>query len=396
MPPRHDLLFARDFPPLGGGISRWMAAIADHYPPGGLTVSTAWPDDGACTDTAIEQVVDRVPITVSQLRHLGGLRRWSRRAVQLARDPAARFAWCDTIRPAGYAAHWAFRRAGLPYGIMVVGNDILTLRVKVRRSPFKRRIMKHVLGRAAVFVAISQWTAAQCRDLFGELELDASRVRVIPLGTDPLRWQRDAAAASKFREQRSLPAGRWLVTVARLVDYKGIDTVIEILPELIAEFPDLQYAAIGRGPDQARLVALAAAAGVADRVHLLDDVADDELAAAYSLGEIYVGLTRETALDVEGFGISFAEAAACGVPVVATRSGGIPDAVVEGETALLVPPDEPAAAAAALRQLLRDPAAAGRMGAAGRLRVERYLNWDRVVGEMRAIAAELGRETMSS
>jgi phosphatidylinositol alpha-1,6-mannosyltransferase len=120
-------------------------------------------------------------------------------------------------------------------------------------------------------------------------------------------------------------------------------------------------------------------------------VGDTELSAAYSIGDVYLGLTRETALDVEGFGISFAEAAACGLPVVAARTGGIPDAVVDGETGLLVDPNDPAAIEASVRRLFSDIALARRMGAAGRDRVEQHLNWDRVVREMRAIAGEFGR-----
>ena len=148
---------------------------------------------------------------------------------------------------------------------------------------------------------------------------------------------------------------------------------------------------IGRGPDEQRLLALAEGAGVADRVHLLTDVSDDELPAAYSMASVYVGLTRETELDVEGFGLSFAEASACGLPVLATRSGGIPDAVVDGETGALVTQDDEAGATAALRLMLRNPEGARRLGAAGRERVVRYLNWERVVAEMRGIAGEFAR-----
>ena len=393
-PGGHDILFARDFPPMDGGISRWMAAIADRYPPDGLIVSTG---GGPLSDASISQRVDRIATPVDRLRTLPGHLAWSRRAIRLASGPAARFAWCDTIRPAGYTAHRAYRSTGLPYGIMVVGNDILTLRAKLGRGGLgqriKRRIMRAVLGDAAVLVAISEWTAARLRELLIELDLGAAgaRVRVVPLGTDPVRWHADPEAAAAFRRRRSLPAGRWLVTVARLVDYKGIDTAILLLAALAPEFPELQYAVIGSGPDEARLLALAASAGVADRIHIMTDVTDAELPAAYSMGEVYLGFTRETALDVEGFGISFAEAAACGVPVIATRSGGIPDAVVDGETGLLLAEGDLAGMTAALHRLLTDPLEARRMGTAGRARVERYLNWDRVVREMREMAAELGR-----
>jgi phosphatidylinositol alpha-1,6-mannosyltransferase len=225
------------------------------------------------------------------------------------------------------------------------------------------------------------------------LEAASSRIQVVPLGTDPVRWRPDTAAAAVFRRRRGLPAGPWLVTVARLVDYKGIDTAIQVLALLAAEHPAVQYAVIGRGPDAARLRALSAELGVSDRVHLLTDVDDDELVAGYSMGDIYVGLTRETPADVEGFGISFVEAAACGLPVIATRSGGIPDAVSDGETGVLLEPGDVSGVVVAIDQLLKRPDVARRMGHAGRELVERNLNWDRVVRDMREIAATLGRNS---
>jgi phosphatidylinositol alpha-1,6-mannosyltransferase len=347
----------------------------------------------AASDAHFPQAIDRVAVRSERLRTLGGVSRWSRRAVTLARDPAARFAWCDTLRPSAYPAHWAFRRTGLPYGIMVVGNDLLTLRPKLRRAGPKLAVLHRILDQAATFVAISHWTADRCRELLAAagLAAAAARVRVIPLGTDPDALHYDASAAEAFRQRRGLAEGRWLLTVARLVDYKGIDAVIRIVASLAADYPTLRYAVVGRGPHEGELRELAGELGVADRVQFLTDVGDDELAAAYSFAELYVGLTRETALDVEGFGISYAEAAACGRPVIATCGGGVPDAVIDGETGVLVSQDDPAAATHAVRQLLDDPALAGRLGAAGRERVERYLNWERVVGEMRAVAAEFGR-----
>ncbi len=391
--PDHDLLFAYDFPPAGGGIARWMEALARGYPPDTLTVSTGMMAGAAAADAALPQRIDRIPVPASRLRTVPGLFAWSRRGAALARDSAVRFAWCDTIRPAGYVARSVFGRTGLPYGIMVVGNDLLTLRPKMAQSAFKRRVMHAVLGRAAVFVAISEWTAARCRTLLGEMNLTAaaSRVRVVPLGTDPTRWRADPEAAAALRRAHRLPGGRWLVTVARLVDYKGIDDAIRAVAALAPRYVALHYAVVGRGPYEQPLRDLALALGVQDRVHFLADVADAELPAAYSLGEIYVGPTRETALDVEGFGISFAEAAACGLPVVAARTGGIPDAVADGVTGLLAEAGNTAAIAGAIQLLLDEPVRARAMGAAGLARVHDYLNWDRVVRDMRAISAEFGR-----
>lgn len=388
-----DLLFAHDFPPMGGGIARWMEELARGYPPGELVVSTGQVAGSAAVDAALPQRIDRVSIPSERLRLVPSAIRWSLRGVSLARAVQARFAWCDSVRPAGHPGYWTRHLSGVPYGIIVHGGDILTLRARVTTGAFKRRLMRSILAGASVYVANSHWSADQCRELLTSLDLaDAQvRVRVVVLGTHPDRWRPAESAVAAFRARHDLPAGRWLVTVARLVPYKGIDVAIRAVAALSDVHPDLHYLVVGNGEDHARLRELAASLHVEDRIHVLTSVTDDDLPAAYAAADIYVGLTRETATDVEGFGIAFVEAAASGLPVVATRTGGIPDAVADGVSGVLVAPDDVTHAVAAIDGLLRDTARARTMGLAGRARVEQYLNWNRVVDDMRAIAGELGR-----
>ena len=379
---------------MGGGIARWMEALALMYPPGELKVSTGLLPGWETADAALPNPVDRLGIPSSRLKTLPGLLRWSMRAAALARDPSARFAWCGNVRPAGYPARWAFERTRLPYGIIVHGGDLLTLRQKIRRSRFKRWSYRSLLNAAAVFVANSGWTAERCRELLHDLHLPAAaeRVRVVPLGTDPDRFSPGPAAAEAFRAQRGLPGGPWLVTVARLVPHKGIDSGIRLLAALSGEHPALRYLVVGRGPYEAELRRLAESLGLANRVHILSDVTDEELPAAYASGDIYLGLSREAGLDVEGFGIALLEAAACGLPVVAGASGGTADAVAHGASGFLVDPDDIQQAIDAVKKLLDDPALARQLGNAGRERVMHGFTWERVVNELRGIALELGRK----
>jgi phosphatidylinositol alpha-1,6-mannosyltransferase len=388
-----DLLFAHDFPPMGGGIARWMEALARGYPSGDLVVSTGAVVGSAAADASLPQRVDRVSIPSERLRLVPSAIRWSLRGVSLAREVRARFAWCDSVRPAGHPGYWARRLSGVPYGIVVHGGDILTLRARVATGAFKRRLMRAILADASVYVANSHWSADQCRALLADLGLRSaqSRVRIVLLGTHPDRWRPPTSAVAAFRARHDLPAGRWLVTVARLVPYKGIDTAIRVVAELAGAHPDLHYLVVGNGEDRARLRELAASLHVEDRVHLLTSVTDDELPGAYAAADIYVGLTRETDTDVEGFGIAFVEAAASALPVVATHTGGIPDAVANGVSGVLVAPDDVTRAAAEIDALLRDTARARAMGMAGRARVEHDLNWSRVIDDMRGIAEEVGR-----
>jgi len=180
------------------------------------------------------------------------------------------------------------------------------------------------------------------------------------------------------------------VTVARLEKHKGIDTVLEALPTIAERAPDVRYAVAGGGPERESLERLAHKLGVADRVRFLGQVSERDLPALYNLATVYVGASRRgERIGVEGFGIALVEASACGVPVVGGNSGGVPDAVRDGETGFLVPPEEPAAVVEAVCRLLDDPALARRLGAAGRRAVETYYNWDRVVRDIRAIESEV-------
>src|SRR3989475_10302866 len=116
----------------------------------------------------------------------------------------------------------------------------------------KRRSSRAILGGAAALVAISNWTRDLALTVLGELGLDGhgQRLRVVHLGTDPARF-RPGVDAAELRRRLELPDGRdgarWLLTVARLEPHKGIDTVLQALPAILARAPDIHYAVAGAG-----------------------------------------------------------------------------------------------------------------------------------------------------
>ena len=385
------LLLTYDFPPLGGGIARWMAELARRYPPGSLVVSTGQQGDASDVDAGFPNRVDRLSFPSRRLRTIQGILLWSRRVAVLARSTDAEFIWCGNIKPAAYPAKWTMERTGTPFGILLHGGDILVLQHQVHQSAVKRKTAAALLSSAAVLVANSEWTRDRCLTLLSELEIDAppDRVRVVPLGADH-EFFRPGLDTREVRARYGLDGGRWLLSVARLSRHKGIDTSLQALARLRDRYPDLQYAVVGTGEDQEALAAEARTLGVTDRVRFLTDVPDRDLPALYNCAEIYLGVSRLMEQRVEGFGISLAEASACGVPVVAGRSGGIPAAVRDGETGLLVDAERVEAVVEAVGRLLEDPALRARLGAAGRRAVERHYNWDRVTAELVRIGHELG------
>jgi phosphatidyl-myo-inositol dimannoside synthase len=386
-----QLLLTYDFPPMGGGIARWMGELARRYPPGALVVSTGQHADAADVDAAFPNRIDRLPVPSRKLRSVQGILLWSRRAAVLARSTGAEFIWCGNIKPAAYPAKWTKERLGTPFGILLHGGDILILQHQVHQSVLKRRTAKALLSSAAVLVANSQWTRDRCLTLMGELDIESGpgQVQVVPLGADQAFF-RPGLDTREVRARYGLRPGRWLLSVARLTRHKGIDTALRALALLAQDYPDLRYAVVGTGEDREALEQEARDLGIAERTRFLTDVPDRDLPALYNSGEIYLGVSRLMEQRVEGFGISLVEASACGLPVVAGRSGGIPEAVRDQETGLLVDAERPESVRDALARLLKDPALRTRLGSAGRRAVEEFYNWDRVTAELRRIGHEVG------
>ena len=356
-----------------------MGELALRYPRRSLVVSTGAYPGSAASDARFPQPVDRVGIRATRLRTVHGLALWTWRASALARRWRPGFTWCGELKPAGYPARWLRARHGVPYGVIVYGTELLLLDAKIHRSAFKRRTAASLLGSAAVVVAISRYTADLARSVLASLDRAdlAARIETVPLGTTPSHF-RPGIDASAVRAKYGLVGAPWLLTVARLEWHKGIDTLIRALPAVRAAHPTARYAVAGVGDRRPQLERLAAEVGLGDAVRFLGAVPDDELPALYNAADLYVGASRRHDLLVEGFGISLVEASACGLAVVGGRSGGIPDAVREGETGILVDPDDPSAVAAGVNGLLADAELRGRLGAAGRRAVETYYNWDRV------------------
>jgi phosphatidylinositol alpha-1,6-mannosyltransferase len=216
-------------------------------------------------------------------------------------------------------------------------------------------------------------------------------VGAFDLGTDPAVFS-PASDTRALRKRWGVGDDPLVLTVARLVPHKGQDTGIRALASLSGEFPDLRYVLVGEGHDEARLRLLASELGVAGRVVFAGPIPDEELPEAYATSTVYLGASRiDNEINVEGFGIAFLEASASGVPVVAGDSGGVRSAVRDGETGVVVPPEDHAAIARAIADFLRDEERRRTFGAAGRRAVESHFNWDRVARDTREFALQVTR-----
>ena len=291
---------------------------------------------------------------------------------------------CGNIRPVGYAVRWTHTELGTPYLVYVNGGDLLRERQKAERSALKKRTAQSIMGRASGIVATSKWVADLTSDVMRQVGIEnPPPVAELGLGTDPVRFNpsRDTGA---LRRRWGVGDAPVILTVARLVPHKGQDMGIRAVAALRGDFPELRYIIVGEGVDEARLRALAKELGVSDRIGFVGPMRDDELPEAYATSTIYLGASRvDNEINVEGFGISFLEAAASGVPAVGGDSGGVRSAVRDGETGIIVPSTDSDAVTDAIRSLLMNPERRKQMGVAGRHAVETHFNWDRVARDTR-------------
>jgi len=374
------------------GIARMMGEVTRRYPRGELLVSTGQHRDSQDSDVRFSgAVVDRLPVPSKALRNLAGLLFWARRVASLARQHKPRFAWCDSIRPCTYPAKWMHERVGTKYGVFVHGGDLLKELHAIHHSRFARKTAKALLGSADAVVANSQWTREQAQKVLRELGLDplAERVRLVPLGTDPEQF-RPGIDTRAVRERYGVNGGMWALTVARLEPYKGVDMALRAVAQCRNDGMDVNYLVVGSGKKRKEYQRLAEELNLGNHVRFVGNVPEAELPAVFNIANVYVGVSRRAdGSRVEGFGVALAEASACGVPVIAGQSGGLAEAVHDGETGLVVDPDEPVAVAAALKRLFGDQLFARRLGQAGRKAIETYYNWDRVIRDLRDIESQV-------
>jgi phosphatidylinositol alpha-1,6-mannosyltransferase len=281
------------------------------------------------------------------------------------------FAWieCGQSLPLGLIALCFKKTLGVPYLVWAYGNDIL----KPQRYPFLKGLLHVILSNADALVAVSQST----KRTIVQLGLDPEKITVIHPSVDTRRFhpQNDSSVVVA---RHHLQGRRVILTIARLVERKGIDMVIGAMPRIIEAIPDVVYLVGGTGPYRVKLERLVEELELDGRVIFAGYVADEELPCYYCACDVFVLVSRtlEAKGEMEGFGIVYLEAGACGKPVIGGRGGGASEAVQDGVTGLLVDPSDVAEVADAIVRVLEDEELARRLGENGRKKAMQQPNWD--------------------
>jgi phosphatidylinositol alpha-1,6-mannosyltransferase len=359
---RKVLFFSFNYPPLDGGISRLCAEIVSGLQRKGVEVRVL-SQSRKGPGSHIPPVRESRLTMLRPWRELAALR-------ELRRIDSNEIVICGLWYPEGLLAILA----NVQPGVVLAHGLELKPRRQCWRRPMWRWLMQRVLRRAGIVIADSGYTAELVRSV-----APGARVRSVPLAVDHLRF-RPGDRLSARRNLGIAEDKRVIITVSRVTAHKNHRLVLKALAAMPEDTRSrFVYVVAGRGRAMmATLQQEADGLGVGQAVRWLGYVPEAELPRLYQSADLFVLCTREdrNQPNVEGFGLVFLEAQACGVPVVGARTGGIPDAVKESQGGWLIDQDDAAALSAILMRLGENPEEFRRMGILARHRVERECTWD--------------------
>ncbi len=417
------LLLAHSYPPSKGGIQTSMVHAAEGFAKHGLPVRVldgyraGWRNYDAACPVPVRRVYTGRRFRLRELRRLARRaaetvrllpgRSPSREAVETAKKflaacpagKAAEFladfeAACrliaegapDTIHvgychPDSMVAMLLAAIGGWPYLIYAHGTETLRFSKDKRLSPFFTKSFRA----AAAVLANAHFCAEIVERGHG---VPPEKIEIIHPGVDFGHFAAppDAGLLDGLRRRHRIPPdAKILFIVGRVIPLKGFDTVLRALPRVLGEFPETVLLLGGDGFYLPRIREMVAELGLTDAVRLLGRIPDEELAAFYHLADLFVMPSRDDPPgSFEGFGIVFLEAGAAGTPQVGGRSGGIPDAVHDGETGLLCDPWDPDDCCEKIIRLWRDPDLLKKLGEGAR-RWAAEQDWGRVIARKMAL-----------
>lgn len=366
------IFLADDFPPEPGGIQTYSYELARAVSEAGAEVVVV-----ASAQPGSEVVDDAMPCSVVRVATGGGYAAAALKLASGAEQAAAmlggppRCMVATKWSPEGPAAIWAARTVGRPFVLIGHGGEFSQARGQLIKWIVQRTVMR----RAALFLANSSYTAK----LFLRAKAPAERVGVIYGGVRPERFAASDEQVESLREEFGLAGRRVLVTVSRLVSRKGHDIVLAAMPAILRSVPDAAYLIVGDGPTREKLEEQTRELGLGGSVVFAGRVADEMIPACYRLCDALVMPSRPVRGELaEGLGLAYLEVAVCGKPSIGTNYGGIPDAIADGETGLLVDTDDIEGFAGAATRLLGDENLRAQMGQAARERALAEFTWARV------------------
>ena len=344
MSDRDLLLITPDFLPSRGGVARYLGLFAEYFSKRIRVVASPLE---SMPDIVVPYLLERKPLLSKRVWP-----RWMTSVMLLVRESKTyRVVIISHVIPFGTAAMVAKWFTKKPYIVITHGMDV---RLAVRS---KKSLTTRVLSNAYLVIANSNALAQELQQTFG-----LKNILTLYPSVDPAFVSNATKTASEVFT---------LLSVSRLVDCKGHERVLQALAllKLNGSLLQFRYVIVGDGPMRSALETLAIELELGSNVEFKGDVSDTELQTTYSTADVFVLPVKNDPIDKEGFGMVYLEAAAYGVPSIATRMSGVDEAVLDKQTGLLVEDGNIEALAGSILSLANDQVLREQFGSAARARV---------------------------
>jgi phosphatidylinositol alpha-1,6-mannosyltransferase len=351
------LLVTNDLGPRAGGIETFVLGLIEGLPKDSLIIYTSSQKGDKAFDAQLLEKFGAVVIR-DRAKMLLPTPRVTRRAVKILKHAQIKNVWFGAAAPLALMAG-KLRSAGASNIVALShGHEVWWAKIPILKSLLKK-IIKDVdhLGYLGDFT----------KGEIAKISNQPQKFLQIAPGIDTKHFAPRNARADLVEKYR-LEGRRVIVSVGRLVHRKGQDELVKAMPKILEQFPDAILLFVGEGPIKQMLFNSAKQLGVLPKVVFAGRVSHHDLPDYICLGEIFAMPVRSrfSGLEVEGLGIVYLEASACGLPVVVGNSGGAVDAVLDQKTGLLVDGTKSDQIAQAICELLSNPERAKQMGQAGR------------------------------
>ncbi len=351
------LLVTNDLGPRAGGIETFVLGLIEGLPKDSLIIYTSSQKGDKAFDAQLLEKFGAVVIR-DRAKMLLPTPRITRKAVKILKQQQIKNVWFGAAAPLALMAG-KLRSAGASNIVALThGHEVWWAKIPILKSLLKK-IIKDVdhLG------YLGEFTKGE----IAKISNQPQKFLQIAPGIDTQHFAPKIARGDLIEKYR-LDGRRVIVSVGRLVHRKGQDELVKAMPKILEQFPDAILLFVGEGPIKQMLFNSAKQLGVLPKVVFAGRVSHHDLPDYICLGEIFAMPVRSrfSGLEVEGLGIVYLEASACGLPVIVGNSGGAVDAVLDKKTGLLVDGTKSDQIADAICELLANPERAKQMGAAGR------------------------------
>jgi phosphatidylinositol alpha-1,6-mannosyltransferase len=351
------LLVTNDLGPRAGGIETFVLGLIEGLPKDSLIIYTSSQKGDKAFDAQLLEKFGAVVIR-DRAKMLLPTPRITRKAVKILKQQQIKNVWFGAAAPLALMAG-KLRSAGASNIVALThGHEVWWAKIPILKSLLKK-IIKDVdhLGYLGDFT----------KGEIAKISNQPQKFLQIAPGIDTEHFAPKSARGDLIEKYR-LDGRRVIVSVGRLVHRKGQDELVKAMPKILEQFPDAILLFVGEGPIKQMLFNSAKQLGVLPKVVFTGRVSHHDLPDYICLGEIFAMPVRSrfSGLEVEGLGIVYLEASACGLPVIVGNSGGAVDAVLDKKTGLLVDGTKSDQIADAICELLANPERAKQMGAAGR------------------------------